>query len=465
MRRSPQGRSDSRGAEPGARAGGRGRSGLGAGIGLLALLAAACQNEVPTIQDPDLVPVEPVTVEVLLPAAEFLTAAGTAGGFGSTNQLFAVDGSTVGFLAHRFSADSLEARTLVRFLPAPSSVTVQDSTGASVTDTILTPIGAFLVGRVDTLASVYPTDVQIEVGRLDQLWDASSATWEYAVDTLGLQRPWDEEGAGPVQVLTTGAWDISETADTFRIPLDTATLRVVMDTTTMRRGLRLASQTPATRLRISDLRIEIEAQPSVNPDTTVSLIAGADDFSGMTFIYDPVPAPVSGDLRVGGAPAWRTRISVQLPQQLTGPPSLCAVVTCPVQLNADELSSAQLLLTTRTSPLAFQPRDSISIAARELLAPATFPRSPVGSLLTPSGGLRISGPAFGASPGQQVAVSITPFIQALIADTAGTGEDALVLLSPVEPSSLEFMTFAGLGSTDAPVLRLVLTLGGQVDIR
>ncbi|MEZ4414894.1 MAG: hypothetical protein R3E10_04005 [Gemmatimonadota bacterium] len=413
-----------------------------------------------------MVPVEPITVEVMLPASEFLTSARTAGGFGRTSELIGGDGSRVGFIAHQYSADSLEARTLVRFIPGATSVTVLDTTGASVSDTLLTTLNAFLVGIVDTAASVYEDSVGISVGRVDRIWHGETASWEWAVDSVGAQEPWTEPGAGPVAFLAEGTWVPTVSADTFRIPLDSAALSMVQDSTTRVRGVRLDTRTPGTRLRISNFSIQVEVQPSVNPDTSVVLTSPADDFSGVTFIYDPIPSPTGGELRVGGAPAWRASLSLALPAQLTGPAALCAVVTCPLTLRADELSSAQLLLTTIEGPPAFQPRDSISIGARQLLAPETFPRSPLGDLLTPFAGIRISGPAFSSAPGQTVPVSITPFIQNLIEPDSGTvAVNSLALISPVEPSSLEFMSFAGLGGSGAPVLRLILTVGGKVGIR
>ena len=430
------------------------------------LTVTACQNEVPTAQDPNAIPLEPQTIEVLIPAADFLTEVRLAGGFGSTAGFFDLSG-TAGFVAHQFSADSLEARTLVRFFPAPSSATVRDTTGASVTDTDLTPLRGFLVGTVDTLASVAPDSVTLSVGLLDQLWDSETVSWEYAVDTVQTQVPWGEPGAGPSPRIASGSWVRGENADTFRIPLDTAAIRMVSDTTTRLRGLRIDAETPNTRLRIRGLSIQIEVQPSVNPDTTVILNAGADDFAGFAFIYDPLPPPVGSELRVGGAPAWRTALTLDVPEALTGPASLCALVTCPLTLSPDELSSAQLLLSTATSPLAFQPRDSISIGAREVLSPETFPRSPLGELLTPLGGIRITGPAFSTVPGQTVAVPITAFIQRLL-DEPTEGEpllNSIALLSPAEPSSLEFMSFAGPDAVDAPMLRLVLTVGAEVGIR
>jgi len=430
------------------------------------LIAVGCQNEVPTAQDPDAIPLEPQTIEVLIPAADFLTEVQLAGGFGSTTGFFDLTG-TAGYVAHQFSADSLEARTLVRFFPAPTSATVRDTTGASVTDTDLTPLRGFLVGTVDTLASEAPDSVTLSVGLLDQLWDAETVSWDFAVDTVQTQIPWTEPGAGPSPRIGVGSWIRGENADTFRIPLDTAAIRMVSDTTTRVRGLRIDSETPETRLRIRGLSIEIEVQPSVNPDTTVVLTARADDFTGFAFIYDPVPPPVGTEMRVGGAPAWRTALTIDVPEALTGPTSLCAVVTCPLQLSADELSSAQILLTTVSSPLAFQPRDSISIGAREVLSPETFPRSPLGELLTPLSGIRITGPAFSTAPGQIVTVPVTSFVQRLLEEPV-EGEpllDSFALLSPAEPSSLEFMSFAGPGSPDAPMLRLVLTVGAQVGIR
>ncbi len=427
---------------------------------------AGCQNEVPTAQDPSAIPLAPETIEVLIPASDFISEVRLSGGFGSTTGFFDLQG-TAGFVAHQFSPDSLEARTLVRFFPAPTTATVRDTTGASVTDTDLTPIRGFLVGTVDTLASFAGDSVELSVGLVDQLWDAETVSWEFAVDTVQTQVEWTEPGAGPSPRIGAGTWVRGEQADTFRIPLDTTAIRIVSDTTTRVRGLRIDSETPDTRLRIRGLSIQIEAQPSVNPDTSVILIAGADDFSGFAFIYDPVPPPAATELRVGGAPAWRTAISMDIPAQLNGPAALCAIVTCPLVLVADELSSAQLVLTTVESPFAFQPRDSISIGARELLSPTTFPRSPLGESLTPTGGIRITGPAFSTAPGQSVTIPVTSFVQRLIEgpEEGETLVDSFALLSPAEPSSLEFMSFAGLGGADAPLLRLVLTVGAQVGIR
>ncbi len=99
-------------------------------LGLLALVfwsLMGCQEELPTAGRDDLIPVEAVTVEVLLSFDEFAENLRVFGGFGSPSEL------SYSVLAHSFEGE-LEARALIGFWPYPIAATVKDSTGTSRPD-------------------------------------------------------------------------------------------------------------------------------------------------------------------------------------------------------------------------------------------------------------------------------------------------------------------------------------------
>lgn len=424
-------------------------------LSVAVVAAAACEEQTPTAPG-EKVPTAPSTVELELPWSAFGSNLEVFGGYGEPSEL------GVGFVAEDFGG-SLTARTLVRFAPYPRTASVRDTTGTIRTDSSLAILGGRVVAVFDTLGSTNTGPVTLALGALQAEWDPLSASWEVAVDTLGDTRLWPEAGAGPVTPLTTAVWDPA-TGDSALFQLDSAQLAMWADTSDVTRGARLDVLTGGVRLELRRAAVQLDVRPSVNPDTTISLPVPT---SRVTFVYDPLPDPPPDGIRVGGAPAWRTVLDVDLPVQLDGPPELCAVVSCPHVLEEGEISFAALVLTSRATEEPFQPSDTVGLDVRSVLKRAAMPKSPLGaSLIGDFLGRRVAPEAFGSGAGERIEVPITDFVRALLAGDDGSGPppNALALLSAVEPLSISFASFEGPGSPDEPVLRLVLTIGPAVEL-
>ena len=418
---------------------------------------AACDEELPLGVVDGPLPGEPITVEVEIPWSEFASNLEVFGGYGSPVEL------GLGFVALQF-ADTLDARTLYRFTGYPAAVTVRDTTGAQRPDSSITFVGGRLVARFDTLASTNTGPVTLGLGRLQQQWDPTTATWEAAVDTINDLRPWTEAGAGPVVTVDTAVWDPG-VGDSIVFQLDSATIAAWADTTDLSRGARIESFDAGPRLQLNSARLSLDVRPASNPDTTVQVSVGT---RATTFIYSPFPEPPPDGVRIGGTPSWRTILDVTIPGELDGYAELCAQVSCPFTLEPGQISSAALRLTSRTTDAAFQPTDTVRLDVRPVFDRSVMPKSPLGSSLVGSNlGRAVSPEAFGANPGQVIEVPFTSFARDLLRgedDRGNPAPNTLALLSVFEPLSIAFASFAGPGSANEPVLRLVLTIGPPVEL-
>ena len=428
----------------------------------------ACQNDVPTSVDNGLVPLDPTTVQLLLPFDSFATGAAVFGGFGEGNS--AAFGGVLSHVGLNFGDTDLQVRSLARFGALPRATTIQDTTGASVSDSTLSLVSGSLLLTVDTATSVVPDSMSILIERLTEEWAVQSASWTHASRTLGTAVPWSQPGGGATTPVASATWSSDATVDTVRVPLDSATVVAWTDTTDASRGALLRTSTPASRLGLRAVSLTVEMRPSANPDTTVQLAVFTTE---QGFIYDPTPTADSTALWVGGSPAWRSVLTLDLPDELNGPTVLCDVVQCPFTLTSDLISSAALILTTVPPPSSFALSDSLRINARTVLAPDRLPKSPVGGALATES--VVLGPSQFAGGGlQEIVMPLTSYVRALL---DGPGDDGLVppstlvLLADFEPSSLGFAAFAGaspsaaVGAPPGPQLRLVLTIPQDAGIR
>lgn len=424
-------------------------------LGIAVLGAVACSEKFPTGVDDDLLPEEPITLEVRLPWDEFAADLQVFGGYGTALEL----GSTV--VAHEYG--DLEARTLSRFTPMPTVATVTDTAGTQRTDDQLTLVGGRIVAFLDTIQSVADGPVDLEMGTTLATWHGRSVSWNFAVDTVGQQLSWEEPGAGPAAVLSTATWDRTQ-ADSAVFVLDSAQVESLRDTTQMITGIRISTSTSGVRLKINNLVFRSSVIPSVRPDTVVDLSSGRQDF---TFVYTPEPDAETDGVRIGGAPAWRTVLDLRLPVTLSGPAALCAAVGCPVTLRPDQVSYAALVLKGRNSTLAFQPSDSVGLDIRAVFDRSAMPKAPLGPSLLGTFGKRVAADVFGAIEGQEVELPITNFVRNLVAGDSVRGfppPHTLALLSVFEPSSLTYASFFGPASAQAPVLKLIITAGRTVEL-
>ena len=434
--------------------------GLPAAFLLVAL--CGCQELLPIVQDESLVQ-SGFAIELILSFDEFATGARVYGGYGRASDL------SGGFVAHEFGAPSkgggprelgLEAATLMRFARYPRVVQVLDTTGTIRPDSSLTFLSGRIVARFDTIGSVHEGPVEIVAHALTEPWDGISATWEYAVDTVGRRVAWSRPGGGVVEEIGSAVWD-SETGDSIRIRVDSARIAAWADTTDLGRGVRLSTTTPGVRLRIVSSFLRLDTRPSLNPDTIIEIPSGSEL---TTFIYAPVPSQPRKTLRVGGAPAWRTVLTLDIPRVLEGPEELCEALGCPVEITEDHVSFAALRLFTRVGARAFAPSDTLSIDLRSVMAPEVLPKSPLGPSRLRLGGHLVSHELFAPPAGELVEIPVAGLVRDLLRGETVAGDqvsNTVAILSTFEPVSVEYLTFEGAASLDAPGLRLILNFSRE----
>ena len=389
---------------------------------------AACQEESPTTLDADLLPKEPITIEIELPWEDFASDLEVFGGYGAPWEL------GTGVVANAF-AGILDARTLVRFAAYPSVHQVRDTTGTTRPDSSLTFVGGRVVAFFDTIASITNGPVTLGLGATQTRWDKRTVTWMAAVDTLNDLTLWPQPGAGPVNSIGTTVWDPVE-----------------------------GDSAENTRLQVSRVVLRLDTRPSSNPDTLVVLSVQRDEIS---FVYDPFPEPPANGIRIGGVPAWRTVLNVKIPTHLDGPAELCvAVGGCPMELEPLQLNYAAITLKSARGEQAFQPTDSVGLDVRQVLRRDALPKAPLGESLTGLLGQRVGPDAFGVHAGTDIEIPITAFVRNLLRDQDGVANPTktLALLSVFEPISIAYASFHGPGDENGPVLRLIVTVGRAMEL-
>ncbi len=433
----------------------RSSTGRTAALLLLASMAWGCAEEVPTSSDGDRIAIVPRTVELILPWDLFGEDARVFGGFGSSDDLFNV------VVANDYRG-GLESRGLLGLADFPEAFTVRDTVGENVRDSALTFFSGRLVALIDTIASsAVDGPVEFSISRLLEEWHSPTAVWDLAVDTVGDRRPWTVPGGGTVDLLSTAVWDPAE-GDTVVFELDSAQVAVLGDTAQAVRAIRLDLESAGNRLEIADLRLRLDTRPSVNPDTTLLLTSLVPT---RTFIYQPFAPPPPDGLRVGGAPAWRTVLNLDVPRVLTGPEEICDAVGCPFTLDPDQINTAAILLSTReVVPAAFQPSDTLRMDVRPVLAPDRLPKSPLGGSFL-GGGRGIPQEAFGPDGSTEVGIPVTEFVRTLVSEDREAPTRQFALLSIFEPISIAFGAFDGPGSDREPRLRLIITVSDTLEVR
>jgi hypothetical protein len=433
--------------------------------GLFTLLTAgvlgACADEFPTATHPT-TPVDPVTFEVRLPWSAFASNLRVLGGFGSPAE------AGTGLVAHQFGGE-LEARTLFRFPNLPRSASVLDSLGTTRTDTLLSFIGSNVIVRFDTTSATNTGPVFLRLDRVDGPWDVGSTTWELAVDSAAVRIPWPQPGGGPLVNFSSGSWDPVTGRESIML-LDSVETAFLRDTLQANRGLMLTLESTGHRLDVEEVVLQLQVVPSVNPDSVFFVDI---ESTQLTYIYTPAPdAPAANELRAGGVPAWRSVLTLGLPATVAGTPAICARTSCPIQLTAERVNHAGLLLTTKPGDPVFLPTDTMEFEIRGVLAPEFLPKSPVASpLFVDTAGLpagtSILPSAFRQGSARVVELPITPLLRDLIAgveDGVFRPTPTVTLMEVLEPLSFSLGTFVGPGQPGEPVLRLVLTISDPVGL-
>ena len=323
---------------------------------------AACENEVPTALDEGLLPVKPVTLEVRLPWSQFATGSQVVGGFGRADEV------GVGTIANAFGG-TLNARTLLHLVPqTPDSVvdnTIVDIAG----DTLTEIVGGAVLLRFDPDASTNQGPVTGCCGPYVHALGRTQC--ELAAGGGQLGRP---GGMARARRRVRGAlgqrgMDPLE-GDSLVIFFGLNVLATVLDTTTSEFGVRVDLETPGELLQVTFGEMRLFAVVE-GIDTVITLPPVS--VTDQTFIYDPAPGLPEG-LRVGGIPAWRTVISMDLPTTVAGTPEACALVTCPLVLTPERINHAGIVLTTRANEPGFQPTDRCWSTRVPCSPPRCFPR-------------------------------------------------------------------------------------------
>jgi hypothetical protein len=428
--------------------------------GLVAVvIATACGQESPTEAGGPLIPGDAVrTFEIDLDPSIWLEADTAFSGFDD------VIGANYFVAAENFE-NVMSAHILARFTVG-RTISAPDSSGTSRSDTVPALIGGRIVIQLDTARSDLPRPFAVSLRRVEEDWDAATATWELSVDSAGLRKSWNQPGAGGGVLVSTATWPQSLDSlgvpfDSLSIDVDSATIAMWTDTTNFRSAM-IAVSTQDARLRASDLVLRVDARPSFRPDTVVTVTVRPTD---SRFIFTPRPSPSSSQLLVGGRPAWRSY--VRFKDGIDTISIACPLVAadCRTRLRDAHITYAAVLLTPTASPSGFLPQDSVRLTTAELLFSGQAPleRSPIGNaisvgrdFLTP---LRFVAPA----GGEPTEVPVTTFVRALATDTTTTGTRPtrwFGILPQVEGSDFGVAAFE-----PGPRLRLVLTVARELQLR
>jgi hypothetical protein len=403
-----------------------------AGAGLLALLAlTGCANDVPTATGTDLFPAgtEMTTIDLVLPASEFLSGDTVYDGFSS------VQGVRYLLAANQFEG-ALDAHSLLRFGAFPDSVRY-GSGSAAVTDSVFTYGTGRVTAVIDTLASVPSNSIVLRLYALEQPWDSSSVTWQNASEGVA----WRTPGGTLGRLLAETTWVKGDT-----LALDTVSWQV--DSVAMNEiatpgfaGLAVTAAT-GSRIQLSLPDLVANVHPSSKPDTTLQVVPSA---VAQAIVFDPpVPQP-AGVFRAGGVTGARTVLRLNLDYRV---PS-CADPTagCPtVALKDVTLNRAELLLDALPVQSGFRPTVPNFLQIRPVLEPELGRHGSLGDLLTQDS---IPVALFQPPVDETASVNLTGVFQTY-ADSSGV---SLALLSVSRTPSFGTLWFAS-----TPRLRLVYSL-------
>ena len=429
---------------------------------LCAGAVSGCKEKITTAPDLGFLDINPRTVEVLIPYEDFVDEVQVFGGYGS-----AVD---LGHGVVALDFGGLNARTLVHLEDFPTTAQVPGTDGVTRTDPDLTFVGGRVLIVFDTVDATPLFPVDVELFDVREEWHAPTVTWEVAVDTAGDRRPWTQPGGGPSTLLGGATFDAfigqqdedDALVDTVSIVIDSAAVAALGDPAGGT-SLLLAAAEPAVFLKVLDVQLFLTTVPDTRPDTVLELPVGVVDLS---FMVDPMPQAPVGWLRVGGAPSWRSVITMTIPRTVEGTADLCGTAGCQVDLTEVDVNLAELVLTTRQTESAFQPQESTRMDVRRVLNAELLPKSPLGETLVPL--LRLLSPElFSELAGTPVFLAVTELVRGILSDAAemATGPDAsVVLFSIVEPNMIGFASFEGGGGAGAPALRLLYTVANEVGL-
>jgi len=415
-------------------------------VALLGLSLTGCERDEIVSVDPDQAPGQSApTVEATIAAAAAPSWVDTVfGGFARP--------SAAPFMLLEAGTPELASRGLVRFAIIVDSVTLPDTVSA---------IRSFDEGRViirtdTTRSQLAGAGTTLQLRLVEQSWDARSASWDNAVDSLGITEPWSAGPGGTLGAVLSET-TLTELPDSIVLSLGEGSDSLISlwaDTGRVNNGLALVVADSGSIVVGSGAVLRYDAVPDVVPDTTISLSVFA---SAASFIFDrSSPTMVAGVLRTGGVEGWRSFIEIALPDSVAELSSGQRRSLRGSTVNRAEL----ILISLPPLPRPFAAATPFEVAAFELADDfGTFgPKTPLGPIIT--------GSTFVLQPdslqaGETVAIDITDRVQAFADVPADSTPPSLRLLlrARLEARTFGFWEF---GAADgdpafAPSLRIVFT--------
>jgi hypothetical protein len=403
--------------------------------GVIAL--GGCAEEAPTGLGQELLPENAIrTFEVILEPGQFLLTDTSFSGYGVTR------GGPFAILARDFEG-VLTSHILARY-SLRRTIAVRDTGNVLVVDSFPTLVAAEIVILVDTAGSDATAPLQIAAHAIAEAWDPQTASWTYR-DTSVAALPWAVPGGTPGAQLAVDTW---EPGDTIVLPIDTATLRLWSDTLDATRGALIRIVDGTGRLRTTAPVLRVHARSS-RADTTVTLVHTP---IVRDFIYTPVLATESGDIRSGGLPGWRTFLRFR--SDLRDLVVSCGA-DCSAPLRDLDITRAELLLQPTSPPPGFRPEAPIvptaylGLVSPEVPLRRTLLGSAVGTVREPLAPERFTPEA------APVPLALTDYLRLVVADsTPGQAffRPEWIVLTPGAQVTFGFGAFE-----PGPRLRLVLS--------
>jgi hypothetical protein len=358
--------------------------------------------------------------------------------------------SSATFMRVEDGTGDLTGRGLVRFSFIEDSVFVVggDLSGALRFDS------ARVILIVDTLRTELPEGGStLQLRAVEQEWHNRSATWDYAVDTLGVREPWSAPGGALGAVLSEAL--LAEVTDSLVFELgelSDSLIQLWNDTTQVNTGLAVVVA-DSGRLALQSPQLRYQLVPEATPDTSYTLSVFA---TAGTFIFDREPAALaSGVLRVGGVQGWRTFLEIFLPDSLSveGVPEKLA-------LRGATVNWAEIVLSSLGPPdPPFAAEDAFIIYAYDVVDDFRVygPKTPVGALVGESAAT-VSPDTLEA--GETVSVGITTRLQQWAESSPGSSALLRIMMrAQPEAGTFGFWEFGTADGDSAfvPRLRIVFT--------
>jgi hypothetical protein len=381
------------------------------------VLGAGCEDRVPTFPEGQLPGQSRAqTIELLLPAADFLRADTVFDGFASQNQFGAL------VVANRFgdglTRPPLQSNALARFA-IPDTV-VYTRAGTVRTDSVASYVGGEITALLQGDRSRIDGDVELSLHVAAEAWD-TSATWQLAEGVPGAVRSWQTPGGTRGALLARIRLAAGDAAlpDTLRWAMDSVAMARL--TEGARHGVVITAEGAQGRLQLVLLSLRAEARPVGVTDTVVPFTIFP---AAQRFVFTPEP-PIGGDgYEVGGVRGARTVLRLQLPETLPAcPPGSPPCGT--VRMVDARLNQVALLMTPQRNRDGFEPLGTSFIQLRRMLEPELGRFSPLG--VPGVGGDSIPARSFAMGPDTTIAVQLVPdLIRRMVADTTRTATIALL---------------------------------------